>query len=304
MSPGLADVRARLEAFERRCLERGLAAERRRAQGHVARWSGGSHGAARFADGLVDPAATAKFRDELGYWIAVARGQDPGFPGDFHGVFAGWQRTRLRELADQLQLDAAQFAAWAAARTVIEIGGGPHPAVAEARWRRAVAVDPLSDGYAAEKLFPDMTEQAGADMAGADTAGEDRAGQHAAGQRSPHAGRVIPLASTGEQIPLPGAVADLVIIENALDHVEDPLAVAREMARLLKPGGLVWLLVDLMEYRDHLHPSPMNEARLRDLMRTAGFEARYFASWEGASHPMASRQCRSLWRKQPGSVTA
>ena len=41
---------------------------------------------------------------------------------------------------------------------VVEIGPGPHPAVAEASWRSAVAVDPLADAYLAEGLAPEDAE--------------------------------------------------------------------------------------------------------------------------------------------------
>lgn len=264
LRPGLADVHHRLDLIEVKARARADAA----LVPHEAQWRGGlSTGRATTADGANHPAATAKFRDELTYWVKVARGLDPSFPGEFHAVFAQWQRARLNELADQLKLDGPGFEAWARARTAIEIGGGPHPGVCEARWKRAIAVDPLADGYAAEGLYPAEARD------------------------------VVHLASPGETIPLPSAIADLVIIENALDHVEDPAAVIAEIARLLRPHGLVWLLVDLMDYRDHMHPSPMSEAKLRTLMSGAGFAERYLASWPGASHPMATHQCRSLWEK-------
>lgn len=243
MRPGLADVVARLDAIEKTV-------------------------SARRAPPAPATLDHSKYRDELGYWAKVARGEDPAFPGEFHAVFSDWQRTRLRELADQLGLDGPGFAAWARQRTAVEIGGGPHPCVCEAPWKRAIAVDPLAAGYAEHGLYPESARA------------------------------VVHLASPGESIPLPSAIADLVIIENALDHVDEPAAVAGEMARLLKPGGLAWVLVDLMDYRDHLHPSPMSEAKLRQLMTASGFRERYLASWEGASHPMATHQCRSLWTRR------
>ncbi|MCC6677771.1 MAG: methyltransferase domain-containing protein [Phycisphaerales bacterium] len=264
LRPGLADIHRRLDLIEIKAFER-AAAPPSPVEIH---WRGSLQtGRATTPDGAANPAATAKFRDELAYWVNVARGHDPSFPGEFHAVFAGWQRRRLNELADQLKLDGPGFEAWARERTAAEIGGGPHPCVCEARWKRAIAVDPLADGYAAEGLYPDSARH------------------------------ITHLASPGEAIPLPSAIADLVIIENALDHVEDPRAVVTEIARLLRPRGLVWLLVDLMDYRDHMHPSPMSEARLRGLMTEAGFRERYLASWPGASHPMATHQCRSLWEK-------
>lgn len=265
LRPGLADIHRRLDLVEVKALERTAAA---RPSPSEIQWRGNLQtGRATTPDGAIIAPASAKFRDELTYWVTVARGLDPSFPGDFHATFADWQRTRLKELAAQLGLDGPAFTVWCAGRTAIEIGGGPHPALCEARWNRAIAVDPLADGYAAEGLYPESARH------------------------------ITHLASPGEAIPLPSAIADLVIIENALDHVEDPRAVIAEIARLLRPGGLVWLLVDLMDYRDHMHPSPMSEPKLRGLMTSAGFSERYLASWPGASHPMATHQCRSLWEK-------
>jgi ubiquinone/menaquinone biosynthesis C-methylase UbiE len=43
---------------------------------------------------------------------------------------------------------------------------------------------------------------------------------------------------TGEAIPYPDARFDLVICDNVLEHVADPVSVFREVRRVLRPGGL------------------------------------------------------------------
>lgn len=45
------------------------------------------------------------------------------------------------------------------------------------------------------------------------------------------------LNAPGERIPLPSGYVDVVISINALDHVEDPEAVMKEINRILRPGG-------------------------------------------------------------------
>jgi hypothetical protein len=237
---------------------------------HGSVWRGGPDGHAVTPWGERDPDATAKYKDELNYWIAAINGQEPTHGEKFVEVFSGWQRTRLNELADRLSIDRdAAMDAWTSTRDVVEIGGGPIPCCGFRPFRSAVAVDPLADGYLSSHLVP----------------------------RAVLERPVVHLAACGENIPLAGASCDLIIAENCLDHTDQPAMVVQEMGRLLRPGGMVWLLVDLMDYSDHMHPSPMSPARLKDLFLPRGFEFLYNESWEGASHPMARLQLRALLRR-------
>lgn len=229
--------------------------------------------------------AREKYKEELAYWRWLLKtpegraslGQPP------EELFAIWQRDRLRELAASLDLVAAEdghdpagedldaaLDAWCARQSAVEIGAGPYPALAAApAWRRAVAVDPLARAYAEEGLLP------------SDGAME----------------QIVYIEASGERIPLPSNVADLVIIENALDHVGDPAAVLAEIRRLLRDGGLLWLLVDLSTYSDHMHPHPFDEKRVRKLLGEAGFEVVKDRVSDHKSHPKAYGEYRGLLRK-------
>ncbi len=236
-----------------------------------AAWRGGIDGHAVAVDGRVDDRLTRKLRGELSFWL-----DDAGAPGsdkrrDFDERWTFYQRQRLGELAWTLRLEsAAALADWMRDRSVVEIGGGPFPGVSLLRAKRSIAVDPLADAYVSAGVVP------------------------------ARASRVVHVAAPAERIPLAQAGADLVICENCLDHVENPTLAMREMSRLLVPGGLVWLLVDLMDYRDQMHPNPMSHERLASILRDAGVEVLYQATWDGASHPEAKSQTRLLAWKSSG----
>lgn len=216
-----------------------------------------------------------KYEEELRFWrwlITTDEGRRK-LNGPFEEVFGRWQRQRLVELGRCMGLEEeAALEAWCEGQSVVEIGAGPYPAVAAApAWRRAVAVDPLAKAYAREGLLPAACA------------------------------RVTYLEARGEDVPLPSAFADLVIIENALDHVSDPEAVVAEIRRLLRPGGLLWVLVDLSTYRDEMHPHPFDEERIGRLLREAGFEVVRDRVSDHKSHPKAYGEYRGLLRRSDGA---
>lgn len=52
---------------------------------------------------------------------------------------------------------------------------------------------------------------------------------------------VLHLQGRGEALPFPDAACDLVVLAETLEHVPRPRALGREVARVLRPGGLVYL---------------------------------------------------------------
>lgn len=242
--------------------------------GRVGVWRGGlADGVAVLDDGSVSVEQTTKYRGELEFWVNLVKRPEnlPGVDIVYEREFLTWQRDRLDELADWIGAD--DVGNWCAARTAVELGPGPYPMICVAQWRRAIAVDPLADGYVAEDLLPSNA----------------------------HVDEVVWVAAPGEHTPLPAGHADLVVIENCLDHVSDPARVIAEIRRLLRPGGLVWLLVDLMTYTDAQHPHAFSEEKLRSLLAANGFEVvRDRVRDDHKSHPNADAEYRALLRKPGG----
>lgn len=231
-------------------------------------WRGGLDGSLTSAIGDVH--LERRLRDELAYWVRAVRvpgaheAIDPSY-GDFHTVFARWQVDRCKELAQWLGIDGVDM--WQAATAALEIGGGPHPMVAQGRWRFAAAVDPLNDGYAACDLFP------------------------------PPPLTFTPIAAPGEQLPLTSATFDLVVCDNCLDHVADPGRVVAEIARVLKPGGHAWILVDLRTTVDDMHPHAFTPELLAAMLTSQGLDVTKERVGNHASHPLAHGEVRVLARK-------
>lgn len=265
------ELATRLDALIERAANRSAARAPENGASFGAAWRGGTTGAVKRADGTVDERLTAKLHGELAFWIEDAGERGSDRRREFETRWSFYQRQRLGELAWSLGLDdAAAFKRWMQSRSMVEVGGGPFPCVSMLDARSLVAADPLADAYVAFGLVP------------------------------ARAARVVHLGAAAEQLPLSGASTDLVICENCLDHVEDPVLAMGEMSRLLVPGGLLWLLVDLMEYRDALHPNPMSVGRLAGILKAAGLEMLYQGTWDGASHPEAKQQTRVLAWKPGG----
>ncbi len=232
-------------------------------------WRGGLDGSLTSAIG--DAHLERRLRDELAYWVRAVRvpgaheAIDPSY-GDFHAVFARWQVDRCKELGQWLGV--RDIETWQATTAALEIGGGPHPMVAQGQWRFAASVDPLNDGYATCDLFP------------------------------PPPITFTPIAAPGEQLPLTSATFDLVVCDNCLDHVADPGRVVAEIARVLKPGGHAWILVDLRTTVDDMHPHAFTPELLAAMLTSQGMEVIKERVGNHASHPLAHGEVRVLARKR------
>ncbi|MCC6563698.1 class I SAM-dependent methyltransferase [Candidatus Uhrbacteria bacterium] len=68
----------------------------------------------------------------------------------------------------------------------------------------------------------------------------------------------VHVLAQGNRLPFKNGCFDAVVCDQVLEHVADPYGVARELMRVLKPGGLAYVGVPFVF---PLHPSPKDYAR-------------------------------------------
>lgn len=85
----------------------------------------------------------------------------------------------------------------------------------------------------------------------------------------------IDLVGTAYEVPAPDAAADAVISSQVIEHLEYPDKALKEAARLLKPGGYLFLSFPFL-YPMHAEPIDFNrqtEYGIKTMLRDAGFES-------------------------------
>lgn len=161
-----------------------------------------------------------------------------------------------------------------AAADVIEVGAGPVGIVPYLRCSRRVATDPLNNLFEAEtayRKYRDKARELG----------------------------VSYVQAKGEKLPFEDQEFDLLITDNVLDHTESPDKILSEARRVLKPGGIMYLRVNvyhfwgrfirlLMELLviDKGHPYTFSSAKLKAMAGGNGFQilsserAPFMVSWK------------------------
>jgi SAM-dependent methyltransferase len=95
---------------------------------------------------------------------------------------------------------------------ILEIGSGAAGIVTHLNSKYRFSVDPLEEFYSRVKKFADYRDK-----------------------------NVIYKKAVGEPLPFEGKQFDLIIIDNVLDHCDNPALVISEMKRVLKENGIVFL---------------------------------------------------------------
>lgn len=186
-----------------------------------------------------------------------------------------WQTRELMPVLQGVDAEQELRAFWRSARRMakvvehvalsgtslsIDVGGG---LTTPLRWLpgRTACVDPLAEHYASRFPLPVR--------------------------------RVTYLSGQGEDLPFVSGTADLVVCTNCIDHTDDPHAVVRELARVLRPGGWLWLTCEESlptRRRNAGHPHSLDRGAIRDLVRDFEVVLDWEEPWRGIIGHMLDRE--------------
>ena len=201
---------------------------------------------------------------ERGYWETLAARIADGSVSQLD-----WYRWRAEQLANRFRALGLAALADGDAR-VIEVGSGPVGVVGFFPAAERVAVDPLESYYGSNATLAAL---------------RSRAVEYRQG--------------TAEALPSESGHYDLAIMENCIDHVRDVHAGMRELKRVLRPGGTLYLTVNcrtswgFLAHRalsrlriDAGHPHTFTPHRVQALVRKHGFTPLQFdvGSYSDARH--------------------
>ncbi len=134
------------------------------------------------------------------------------------------REARLKAREERLTLEMRRHSANIRARLeavrpiavdapVLEVGSGAHGIIFYFGTSNGYGVDPLADHY--REMFPDLHS------------------------------RATTLAAPGEELPFPDAAFDVVLCDNVVDHAKEPQGILKEIARVTRPGGLLYFEVNV-----------------------------------------------------------
>jgi len=157
---------------------------------------------------------------------------------------------------------------------IIEVGAGPVGIVSRLKGRRRVATDPLNNLFESEETYRRYREEA-------------------------REQGISYVDAKGENLPFDDQEFDLLITDNVLDHTESPAQIISEARRVLKPGGMVYLRVNVYHFWgrfirwlmelvviDKGHPYTFSSRKLKAMVEGHGFQilsshrAPYSVSWK------------------------
>ena len=150
-----------------------------------------------------------------------------------------WQiaRAEVQRVAAEAGADADELFA---GRVVVDVGPGPLGFPDACPARVSIGVDPLADRFRAAGLLLESD--------------------------------AVYLAVGAEAIPLVADSVDVVVARNSLDHVTTPRRAIGEMRRILRPGGVLILSVDVDHPATPTEPHSFALDEVRELVAPLSIE--------------------------------
>ena len=180
---------------------------------------------------LTDP----RYLDEIGWFLYHEKYRRGQFGGSYNAERLAYSRLLRDEVARYLDTDAS----WFERKTVVSIGCGCTGDLAAFPAAVKIAIDPLL--YIYQQLGMLIEDEAGS--------------------------RTVYLSLAAESLPLLDNCADVVICRNALDHMPDPSITTKELWRILKKDGALFVSVDIGGAPTPDEPTVFSLESLRSLLR-------------------------------------
>jgi len=214
---------------------------------------------------LTDP----RYLDEVGWFLYHEKHRRDQFGGSYDAERLAYSRLLLEEVTGFLGQDVA----WIADKTIVTLGCGCTGDLAAFPAAVKIAIDPLLYVY----------QQLGM-LVGTETGN-----------------RTVYLSLGAENLPLLDNFADLVICRNALDHMPEPALALKEIWRVLKTDGALFVSVDIGGAPTPDEPTVFSVESLRALLREH-FDVATLS--DDAPPHSAGRRCRvrAVARKRPRAV--
>jgi len=214
--------------------------------------------------------AEPRYLDEIGWFLYHEKYRRDKFGGSYTAERLAYSQLLL----DEVIFFLGQHSIWMEGKTVVTIGCGCTGDLVAFPAAVKIAVDPLL--YVYQKLGMLMDDAVG--------------------------NRTIYLSMGAENLPLLDEFADLVICRNALDHMLDPSITTKELWRVLKKDGALFVSVDIGGEPTPDEPTVFSTESLGNLLREQFEVVKLVDNYPPHSKGRTS-SVRLLARKKPRAST-